>query len=279
MAPANGPYISGTTISTVAVNARFSDIENEITDSASRSGKGGFTAPVRTADGTVAAPSHSFTSSPSDGLYRVGANALGVAIGGVDALRLAPGAIGIGAPPNANANVTISVANQPVIDFVSTGGGAGNKIARLVYDSGAAFGVPSFVFQNLSDAGAFVANGLVIRRDGLLQLGVQAAPIQPATLWTAITPNALWTAGSGLAYWKDALGMVHMKGTLSPAGGFGSAFTFPVGFRPTSVRAISMFQSGTPVAGFVNPDGSIASTGFLAGNLYFMDAVSFLAEQ
>lgn len=83
MSAANGPYIPGTTISSTAVNARFSDIENEITDSLSRSGKGSMTTPIKTPDGTVAAPAHSFTNEPGSGLYRIGASDYGFSVGGV----------------------------------------------------------------------------------------------------------------------------------------------------------------------------------------------------
>lgn len=82
MSAANGPYIPGTTISSTAVNARFSDIENEITDSLSRSGKGAMTAPLKEADGTVAAPSFTFTTEPGSGLYRIGTNDYGFSVGG-----------------------------------------------------------------------------------------------------------------------------------------------------------------------------------------------------
>lgn len=82
MSAANGPYISGTSISSTIVNARFADIENELTDSLSRSGKGGMTAPLKEADGTVAAPSFSFTNEPGTGLYRIGASDLGLAVNG-----------------------------------------------------------------------------------------------------------------------------------------------------------------------------------------------------
>lgn len=83
MAAANGPYTAGTTITSSSINARYSDIENELTDSLSRSGKGGMLAALRGVDGTVAAPALSFTNEVGTGLYRVGTNDLGVAIGGV----------------------------------------------------------------------------------------------------------------------------------------------------------------------------------------------------
>jgi hypothetical protein len=80
MSAVNGPYVSGTTISSAQINQRFADIENEITDSLSRSGKGGMTAVIKEADGTSAAPAYSFTNEAGSGLYRVGAGDLGLAV-------------------------------------------------------------------------------------------------------------------------------------------------------------------------------------------------------
>src|SRR4051812_1302715 len=72
MVPANGPYVSGLTISSSDVNARFADIEGEIASSLDRSGRGGMLAPLRGIDGTVAAPSYSWTAEPGSGLFRAG---------------------------------------------------------------------------------------------------------------------------------------------------------------------------------------------------------------
>src|SRR5512138_2797140 len=78
--PAGQPVVAGTTISSTAHNNLVGDLAAEITDSASRSGKGGFTAPIRGADGTVNAPTHSFTSETGTGLYRKGASNPAIAV-------------------------------------------------------------------------------------------------------------------------------------------------------------------------------------------------------
>src|ERR1700694_4321492 len=85
MQQVNGPYVSGTTISSAQINSRFSDIENELTNSLDRSGRGGFLASFRTIDGTVAAPAHSFTNEPGTGLYRVGASNPAMSVNGAQA--------------------------------------------------------------------------------------------------------------------------------------------------------------------------------------------------
>jgi hypothetical protein len=93
MSAINGPYVAGTVISATTVNARLADIETELTDSASRSGKGGFTAPVKAADGSNAAPAFTFTSDPDSGVYRGGANDVRIAVGGADAVTVTATAI------------------------------------------------------------------------------------------------------------------------------------------------------------------------------------------
>ena len=81
--PAGQPVVSGTVISAATENTLVSDISTEITDSLSRSGKGGMSAPIRTPDGAVSAPAHSFTNETGTGLYRIGASDVGLAIAGV----------------------------------------------------------------------------------------------------------------------------------------------------------------------------------------------------
>lgn len=82
MSAVNGPYVPGTNITASQINARFADVEREITDSLSRSGKGGMTAFLKEADGTVSSPAFTFNNEPVSGLYRIGANDLGLSVNG-----------------------------------------------------------------------------------------------------------------------------------------------------------------------------------------------------
>lgn len=84
--PAGNPVVSGTAISSTTHNNTMSDLATEMQDSLSRSGKGGMTAPLRTADGTAGAPSYSFTNDNDLGFYRISNNAIGVSLG--NALRV-----------------------------------------------------------------------------------------------------------------------------------------------------------------------------------------------
>jgi hypothetical protein len=85
--PAGNPVSSGTTISSSVHNATTSDLSAEITDSLSRSGKGGMTAPLKGVDGSAAAPAVSFTSEPGTGLYRAGANNPAISVSGTKRLE------------------------------------------------------------------------------------------------------------------------------------------------------------------------------------------------
>jgi hypothetical protein len=70
------------------------DIAQALTDSLDRNGKGGMLAPMRTTDGTVAAPSHSFTNETGSGWFRHAAGELRAAILGTYRLALtAAGAV------------------------------------------------------------------------------------------------------------------------------------------------------------------------------------------
>jgi hypothetical protein len=100
MSAISGPYVAGTVISAATINARFADIESEITDSLDRSGKGPMLAPMRLTNGTVALPSLTFDSDTDTGIYRVGADNPAVTVGGTkvqewtsNGLRAANGAV------------------------------------------------------------------------------------------------------------------------------------------------------------------------------------------
>lgn len=133
--PAGNPVVTGTVVASAWANNTLSDIGTVLSDSLSRSGSGGMTAPLQltagavgapgltwslettsgfyrnaaadfrfaigavdkiqfntngllVADGAVATPGHSFISDPDTGLYRIGANNLGLATAGVLALSI-----------------------------------------------------------------------------------------------------------------------------------------------------------------------------------------------
>jgi hypothetical protein len=68
------PVITGTTITSTWANTTMNDIASALTDSLSRSGKGGMNAAILLQDGTSGAPGLAFASEQTTGLYRNGAS-------------------------------------------------------------------------------------------------------------------------------------------------------------------------------------------------------------
>jgi hypothetical protein len=93
--PAGNPVVSGTAISSTVQNNTLNDISAEITDSLSRTGKGPMSAPLELTNGTVGTPSLSFDSDTDTGLYRIGANNLGIAANGAKVVDVATTGVGV----------------------------------------------------------------------------------------------------------------------------------------------------------------------------------------
>lgn len=85
--PAGNPVITGTPIETAWANPTLGDVATEMTNSLDRNGRGGMLAPFRFADGLVGAPSLTFTSEPTSGIFRAGASDFRAVVGGVARMR------------------------------------------------------------------------------------------------------------------------------------------------------------------------------------------------
>jgi hypothetical protein len=84
----SSPFVTGTPIASSTMNARFSDISTEMTDSLSRSGKGGMLAPLRAVNGSATLPAFAFTSETGSGLYRAGSSDLRFSVAGSDSVSI-----------------------------------------------------------------------------------------------------------------------------------------------------------------------------------------------
>jgi hypothetical protein len=285
MTGANGPYIVGTVADPTLVNARFADEETEITDSLSRSGKGGMTAPLRTPDGTVAAPGHAFTSEPASGLYKAGTGDVRVAVGGVDALKLIAG--GLDGLNLKGSSVVAATAADAQLQL------QGNRVAASASPDVAV--VPS-VTRTAGIILQVYNNGARLNVDyqGLLQLAAQAAAIQPASIATAVTPGTN-IAATGASYWKDATGTVHVQGFVSGSGATivnGTVlFNLPAGFRPADPRQFVTIDSSRNLFGVqvaINGDVTLIAPVVVntsgtssipnSGPVLFLDVIQFLAR-
>ena len=89
MAPRNGSgtysipntVVTGTTINSAVENANNADIASALTDSVSKDGQTTLTGQLKAFAGTVAAPGYAFGSDLDTGVYRLGADNIGVTIG------------------------------------------------------------------------------------------------------------------------------------------------------------------------------------------------------
>lgn len=75
-------FSSGTTISSSAMNANFSDVASEITGSLPRDGQAAMTGQLKAATGTASAPGITFGADTDTGFYRKAGNTVGVVAGG-----------------------------------------------------------------------------------------------------------------------------------------------------------------------------------------------------
>lgn len=87
MSLAKPPFVDGTASSAPDMNTVLSDIATELTDSLSRSGKGGLLAPLKFLDGALATPAISFTNETGSGWYRVASNIIAWVVAGVERMR------------------------------------------------------------------------------------------------------------------------------------------------------------------------------------------------
>jgi microcystin-dependent protein len=74
--------VAGEFITASDHNENYSDVAAELTNSVAVDGQSTMTGPLKAASGTVAAPGITFGSDTDSGLYRIGANNIGVAVNG-----------------------------------------------------------------------------------------------------------------------------------------------------------------------------------------------------
>jgi len=82
--PAGNPVVTGTVITSTWANNTMTDVGSELTDSLSRSGKGGFTAPVGIVDKSGSVPGLNFVSEPTSGFKREASEDLRVQVTATD---------------------------------------------------------------------------------------------------------------------------------------------------------------------------------------------------
>jgi hypothetical protein len=111
--PAGNPVVGGTKITSSWANTTLGDISAELTDSLSRTGKGGMSAHLRVPNGTAGAPTLSFTNDTDAGWYLSSAGNVHLAVGATDSLRCTatgvtvPGTLGVTGASTLTGNTTV----------------------------------------------------------------------------------------------------------------------------------------------------------------------------
>ncbi len=180
--PAGQPVISGTVISATTHNALTSDISTELTDSLSRSGKGPMTAALRTPDGTLAAPAHTFTNETGSGMRRNAAGDVRLTVLGVDSLNLTNA--GVDVPGTLDVTGAATVGGTLGVTGLATfnGGVTTSAIsaAGIVLTATGANEID--FFTNGAEAGAFLSTGnLWMGTHKIVELGTPSAATDAAT--------------------------------------------------------------------------------------------------
>lgn len=91
--PAGNPVVPNTVIETGWANPTMSDVGSEMTDSLSRSGKGGMQSQLKCIDGTEGAPGICFLNQISMGFYRDSAGDMRATVAGTDSMRWTSSAV------------------------------------------------------------------------------------------------------------------------------------------------------------------------------------------
>jgi len=122
--PVTNPVVTDTTITSDWANGTLDDIATELQDSLSRSGKGAMTAPMQFANGTVSAPSITFTADATSGWFRNAASDIRGAVAGVWRWAMNATGVLINGTLGVTGNTTIT-GNLTVSGTISGVGGAG----------------------------------------------------------------------------------------------------------------------------------------------------------
>ncbi|ABC81648.1 hypothetical protein [Anaeromyxobacter dehalogenans] len=171
--PSGTPFVPGTVISSSVMNNVHSDIASALTDSLSRTGKGPMSAPLQGVDGTAAAPSFSFATSPGSGMYLSAPAEVAISAGGTQAAKATAG--GLDVP----AGVTAAALRARVV-------GGSNTVSLLSPDTLAA----SFSMKLPTALPASGTRPLAITSAGQVEVGEASPQVSSISCSTFTTTSA-----------------------------------------------------------------------------------------
>jgi hypothetical protein len=208
------------------MNALFEMLRAEVQGSLSREGKGGMLAPFRIGDGSVTAPSFSFTQETGSGMYRAGAGDIRLARLGADVFKAT--AAGLGAVVWGALTATSAILRGAVAD--------GSSAVGVILDNAV----------TLANAGAKL---LSVRNNGTEKFYLDA------------NGGVHVTAGAGQVYATGLRSLEDLQATIvgSPVDG-GTAVGAAIDTESTLANATAKLLSvrnGGVEAFYVDKDGKI----------------------
>lgn len=119
---AEAAFVPGTVINSTVMNSDLSDIAtNGLTNAVTKDGQTVITAPIKFASGSVGLPSITFSADTDSGLYRIGANNIGVSVGGTKILDIASTGLGVVGAVSPSTTVTNAVGTVSLPSYTFTG--------------------------------------------------------------------------------------------------------------------------------------------------------------
>lgn len=174
--PAGNPVVTNTLITSTWANGTMSDMANEMQDSLSRSGKGGFTAPVGIVDKSGSVPGLNFITEPTSGFKREASEDLRMQVTATDVWQALKTGVKI-LTPNSGGVLKHPVVEESGLNVMR---GAGGTTVLYFYNDTP----PTGWTLNAPDANI---RELVIGPSGAGQGGVIGGSIDPTALTGSVS--------------------------------------------------------------------------------------------
>ncbi len=117
---AQAAFVPGTPISSSAMNSDLSDIaQNGLTDAVAKDGQTTITGPFKGASGTVSLPMYSFSADLDCGMYRIGANNLGIGVNAAKVLDISTSGLDVTGALTVNGSPIVVPTNQNIPEITN----------------------------------------------------------------------------------------------------------------------------------------------------------------
>lgn len=238
------PVVNGTTITPSWANNTLSDLSTEMTDSLSRSGKGGMLAPLRTTDGTVASPAHSFTNEPGSGLYRIGASDYGFSLSGVLLAELSATGLTVNVAAGNPANFfTPTLAAGSFSQILIGGSGASNNSGGVTFRKNATPALSTLCLDVFGQVSTLCVDGNAKTTATGALASASLAVTGAATVGTTLAVTGATTATGGITIGSGGSAVVSfLVGSCTLNGGTPSVCTSSV---QTTAKCVCTYGSST----------------------------------